>query len=75
VSLVSARSVDGLEVRMASENLPSVWSYPLLDVEKGPDGPIRQGNCILFGQHIDLKPGKKAEARLKVTFRKIAEPA
>ena len=74
VSLVSARSVDGLEVRMASENLPSVWSYPLLDVEKGPDGPIRQGNCFLFGQHIDLKPGKKAEARLKVTFRKIAEP-
>ena len=42
---------------------------------KGPEGPIRQGNCILFGAHIDLKPGEKVEARLKVTFRKIAEAA
>jgi hypothetical protein len=41
-----------------------------LDVEIGPEGPIRQGNCILFGQHFDLKPGEKAEARLKVTFGK-----
>jgi hypothetical protein len=75
ISLVSARAKDGLEVRMASENLPLVWSYPLLDTEKGPEGPIRQGNCILFGTPIDLKPGKKVEARLKVTFRKIAEAA
>jgi hypothetical protein len=60
---------------MASENLPLVWSYPLLDTEKGPEGPIRQGNCILFGTPVDLKPGKKVEARLKVTFRKIAEGA
>ena len=70
VTMVSARSTDQLEVKMASENLPFVWSYPLLDVETGPEGPIRQGNCILFGQHFDLKPGEKAEARLKVTFRK-----
>jgi hypothetical protein len=41
-----------------------------LDAEKGPEGPIRQGNCVLFGQHLDLKPGEKAEGRLKVTFRK-----
>ena len=68
--MVSARSTDQLEVKMASENLPFVWSYPLLDVEIGPEGPIRQGNCILFGQHFDLKPGEKAEARLKVTFGK-----
>ncbi|MCX6934766.1 MAG: DUF1926 domain-containing protein, partial [Verrucomicrobia bacterium] len=73
VAMVSARSADGLEVKMESENFPLIWSYPLLDAELCPEGPIRQGNCILFGQHVDLKPGQKAEARLKVTFRKIAE--
>jgi hypothetical protein len=39
--------------------------------EKGPDGPIRQGYCLLFGLHLDLKPGEKAEARLKVNYRKV----
>jgi len=70
VTRVVAGSPDGLEVTMSSENLPWVVGYPLLDAEKGPEGPIRQGNCVLFGQHLDLKPGEKAEARLKVTFRK-----
>ena len=70
VTRVVALTTDGLEVTLASENLPLVWGYPLLDVERGPEGPIRQGNCVLFGQHLDLKPGEKAEGRLKVTFRK-----
>lgn len=70
LSRVVAGSPDGLEVTMSSENLPLVWGYPILDVEKSPEGPIRQGNCVLFGKHLDLKPGEKAEARLKVTFRK-----
>ena len=70
VTRVAAVTTDGLEVTLASENLPLAWGYPLLDVERGPEGPIRQGNCVLFGQHLDLKPGEKAEGRLKVTFRK-----
>lgn len=70
VTRVTARSVEGWEATMVSENLPSVWCYPLLDTEVGPDGPIRQGNCILFGQHVDLKPGEKVEARLKLSMRK-----
>jgi hypothetical protein len=70
VTRVVAMTTDGFEVTLASENLPLVWGYPLLDVERGPEGPIRQGNCVLFGQHLDLKPGEKAEGRLKVTFRK-----
>jgi hypothetical protein len=70
VTRVVAVTTDGFEVTLASENLPLVWGYPLLDVERGPEGPIRQGNCVLFGQHLDLKPGEKAEGRLKVTFRK-----
>jgi hypothetical protein len=70
VTRVVAGSPDGLEVTMSPENLPWVAGYPLLDAEKGPEGPIRQGNCVLFGQHLDLKPGEKAEGRLKVTFRK-----
>jgi hypothetical protein len=70
VARVVAGSTDGLEVTMCPENLSLAWGYPLLDTEAGPEGPIRQGNCVLFGQHLDLKPGQKAEARLKVTFRK-----
>jgi len=70
VTRVVAVTTDGFEVTLASENLPLAWGYPLLDVERGPEGPIRQGNCVLFGQHLDLKPGEKAEGRLKVTFRK-----
>jgi alpha-amylase len=70
VTRVVAGAPDGLEVTMSPENLPWVVGYPLLDAEKGPEGPIRQGNCVLFGQHLDLKPGEKAEGRLKVTFRK-----
>jgi hypothetical protein len=42
-----------------------------LDAEQGPDGAIRQGYCLLFGLHLDLKPGEKAEARLKVNYRKV----
>ena len=70
VTRVTAVAPDGLEAVWASENLPLAWGYPLLDLERGPDGPIRQGNCVLFGQHLDLKPGEKAEGRLKVSFRK-----
>ncbi|NBS06668.1 MAG: DUF1926 domain-containing protein [Verrucomicrobia bacterium] len=69
-SRIVAGSTDGLEVTMSPENFSLAWGYPLLDTESGPEGPIRQGNCVLFGQHLDLKPGQKAEARLKVTFRR-----
>ena len=41
-------STDGLEVTMSSEDLPLVWGYPILDVEKGPEGPIRQGNFVII---------------------------
>ena len=68
---VTVFSSDGLEVRVVPDHLPLTWAYPLLDAEKGPDGPIRQGYCLLFGLHLDLKPGMKAEARLKVNYRKI----
>ena len=68
---VTVFSADGLEVRVVPDHLPLTWAYPLLDAEKGPDGPIRQGYCLLFGLHLDLKPGEKAEARLKVNYRKV----
>jgi alpha-amylase len=68
---VTAFSSDGLEVRMVPDHLPLTWAYPLLDTEKGPDGAIRQGYCLLFGLHLDLKPGEKADARLKVNYRKV----
>ena len=67
---VTVFSSDGLEVRVVPDHLPLTWAYPLLDAEKGPDGPIRQGYCLLFGLHLDLKPGMKAEARLQVNYRK-----
>ena len=65
---LSARSVDGMEVRIMTDNLPLAWGYPLLDVEAGPEGPIRQGNSFLLGQHLDLKPKEKAEFRIKLSF-------
>lgn len=68
---VTLFSSDGLEVRVAPDHLPLIWAYPLLDAEKGPEGPIRQGYCLLFGLHLDLKPGMKAAARLKVSTRKV----
>lgn len=68
---VTVFSSDGLEVRMVPDHLPLTWGYPLLDTESGPDGRIRQGYCLLFGLHLDLKPGAKAEARLKLNYRKI----
>jgi len=68
---VTVFSSDGLEVRMVPDHLPLTWAYPLLDTEKGPDGAIRQGHCVLFGLHLDLKPGEKAEARLKVNYRRV----
>ena len=68
---VTVFSSDGLEVRIVPDHMPLIWAYPLLDAEKGPDGPIRQGYCVLFGLHLDLKPGEKAEARLKLNYRRI----
>lgn len=68
---VTVFSSDGLEVRVVPDHLPLTWAYPLLDAEKGPEGPIRQGYCLLFGLHLDLKPGMKAEARLKLNYRKV----
>lgn len=68
---LAARCVDGMEVRVMTENLPMAWGYPLLDVEAGPEGPIRQGNAILVGQHVDLKPKEKAEFRIKLSFAKV----
>jgi len=65
---LSARSVDGMEVRIMTDNLPLAWGYPLLDAEVGPEGPIRQGNAFLLGQHLDLKPKEKAEFRIKLSF-------
>jgi alpha-amylase len=65
---LTARGVDGMEVRVMTDNLPLAWGYPLLDVEAGPEGPIRQGNAILLGQHLDLKPKEKAEFRVKLSF-------
>ena len=59
-----------MQVRMMTENLPLAWGYPLLDVEVGPEGPIRQGNAFLLGQHLDLKPKEKAEFRVKLSFGK-----
>ena len=67
---VTARGADGMQVRMMTENLPLAWGYPLLDVEVGPEGPIRQGNAFLLGQHLDLKPKEKAEFRVKLSFGK-----
>jgi len=63
-----ARDAAGTEVRVMTENLPLAWGYPILDSELGPEGPIRQGNCLLFGQHFDLKPGERAEFRIKISF-------
>jgi hypothetical protein len=68
---LSARCVDKMQVRVMTENLPMAWGYPLLDVEVGPEGPIRQGNAILLGQHLDLKPKEKAEFRIKLTFARV----
>ena len=65
-----ARGADGAEVRVMTENLPLGWGYPVLDVEVGPEGPIRQGNAFLFGQHLDLKPKEKAEFRIKLSLAK-----
>jgi alpha-amylase len=65
---LSARSVDGMELRIMTDNLPLAWGYPILDVEAGPEGPIRQGNSFLLGQHLDLKPKEKAEFRIKLSF-------
>ena len=70
VQRLTARSVDGMEVRIMTDNLPLAWGYPLLDVEAGPEGPIRQGNAFLLGQHFDLKPKEKAEFRIKLSFAK-----
>ena len=67
---LTARSVDGREIRVMTDNLPLAWGYPLLDVEAGPEGPIRQGNAFLLGQHLDLKPKEKAEFRIKLSFAK-----
>ena len=67
---LTARCVDGMEVRVMTDNLPLGWGYPLLDVEVGPEGPIRQGNAFLLGQHLDLKPKEKAEFRIKLSFAK-----
>jgi hypothetical protein len=60
-----------MQVRVMTENLPMAWGYPLLDVEVGPEGPIRQGNAILLGQHLDLKPKERAEFRIKLTFARV----
>jgi len=68
---LSARSVDGMEIRIMTDNLPLAWGYPLLDVEAGPEGPIRQGNSFLLGQHLDLKPKEKAEFRIKLSFVQV----
>jgi len=67
---LAARSDDGLEIRVMTDNLPLAWGYPLLDVEVGPEGPIRQGNAFLLGQHLDLKPKEKAEFRIKLSLAK-----
>jgi alpha-amylase len=68
---LSARCVDKMQVQVMTENLSMAWGYPLLDVEVGPEGPIRQGNAILLGQHLDLKPKEKAEFRIKLTFARV----
>jgi len=67
---VTAHCADGMQIRMMTENLPLAWGYPLLDVEVGPEGPIRQGNAFLLGQHLDLKPKEKAEFRIKLSVGK-----
>ncbi|NCZ95594.1 DUF1926 domain-containing protein [bacterium] len=67
---LTARSADGMQVRIMTDNLPLAWGYPLLDVEVGPEGPIRQGNVFLVGQHFDLKPKEKGEFRIKLSFAK-----
>lgn len=67
---LTARSLDGIEIRLMTDNLPLAWGYPLLDVEAGPEGPIRQGNAFLVGQHLDLKPKEKAEFRVKLSLAK-----
>jgi len=67
---ITVRCADGMQIRMMTENLPLAWGYPLLDAEAGPEGPIRQGNSFLLGQHLDLKPKEKAEFRIKLSFGK-----
>ena len=67
---LTAQSVDGMEVRIMTDNLPLAWGYPLLDIEAGPEGPIRQGNAFLLGQHFDLKPKEKGQFRIKLSFVK-----
>jgi len=67
---LAARCVNGMEIRIMTDNLPLAWGYPLLDVEVGPEGPIRQGNAFLLGQHLDLKPKEKAEFRIKLSLAK-----